>query len=55
MLKLELIWTLADLINTLMALPNLIALLPSPLVFKISRDYFAKWRAQKSPRRRGLK
>lgn len=43
MLKLELIWTLADVLNGLMALPNLIALLLlSPLVFKISRDYFAK-------------
>lgn len=43
MLELELIWSLADVLNGLMALPNLIALLLlSPLVFKISRDYFNK-------------
>ncbi len=40
-LKLELIWKLADVMNGLMAIPNLIALaLLSPVVFKITRDYF---------------
>ena len=39
--KLTLIWLLADVLNGLMALPNLIALvLLSPVVFKISREYF---------------
>ncbi len=43
MLNLELVWTLADVLNGLMVLPNLIALLLlSPLVFKISHDYFKK-------------
>lgn len=41
--KLAMIWLLADVLNGLMALPNLIALLLlSPMVFKITRDYFAK-------------
>lgn len=40
-LKLELVWTIADTLNALMALPNLIALLTlSPLVVKLTRDYF---------------
>lgn len=40
--KLELIWLLADVMNGLMALPNLIALIVlSPVVFKISKDYFS--------------
>ncbi len=39
--KLGLIWLLADVLNGLMALPNLIALiLLSPIVFKLTRDYF---------------
>ncbi len=41
--KLGMIWLLADVLNGLMALPNLIALiLLSPMVFKITREYFAK-------------
>ncbi len=41
--KLGLIWLLADVLNGLMALPNLIALvLLSPMVFRLTRDYFAK-------------
>ena len=41
--KLSFIWLLADTLNALMALPNLIALLLlSPLVFKLTRDYFSK-------------
>jgi AGCS family alanine or glycine:cation symporter len=40
--ELSFIWLLADTLNALMALPNLIALLLlSPLVFKLTRDYFA--------------
>lgn len=36
------VWLVADTLNALMALPNLIALLLlSPLVFKVSRAYFA--------------
>ena len=41
--QLTFIWLLADIMNALMALPNLIALiLLSPLVFKHTRTYFAK-------------
>lgn len=41
--QLGLVWALADTLNALMAIPNLIALiLLSPLVFKLSKDYFAK-------------
>ena len=41
--KLSFIWLLADTLNALMALPNLIALLLlSPLVFKLTREYFLK-------------
>jgi AGCS family alanine or glycine:cation symporter len=40
--KLSLIWLIADTLNALMALPNLIALLLlSPIVFKLTREYFA--------------
>lgn len=40
--KLGLVWLLADVMNGLMALPNLIALiLLSPVVFKLTRAYFA--------------
>ncbi|MGQ7462707.1 alanine/glycine:cation symporter family protein [Streptococcus suis] len=42
-LKLDLIWTIADIVNGLMALPNLIALLAlSPIIIKETRQYFAK-------------
>ncbi|HGA1269049.1 TPA: alanine/glycine:cation symporter family protein [Streptococcus suis] len=42
-LKLDLIWTIADVVNGLMALPNLIALLAlSPVIIKETRQYFAK-------------
>ncbi|HEM5430251.1 TPA: sodium:alanine symporter family protein [Streptococcus suis] len=42
-LKLDLIWTIADIVNGLMALPNLIALLAlSPVIIKEIRQYFAK-------------
>lgn len=40
MAELDFIWLLADTLNALMALPNLIALiLLSPVVFKLSKDY----------------
>lgn len=42
-LKLELVWSFADIFNGLMAFPNLIALiLLSPVVVKLSREYFTK-------------
>ncbi len=38
--KLDVIWLLADVLNGLMAIPNLIALgLLSPIIFKITKDY----------------
>jgi AGCS family alanine or glycine:cation symporter len=41
LVELDLIWLIADTLNAFMAIPNLIALvLLSPLVFKISREYF---------------
>ncbi len=40
--KLEIVWIFADIMNALMAIPNLIALLLlSPIVFKITRDRLA--------------
>ena len=42
-IDLEFIWLVADLLNALMAIPNLVAvLLLSPVVFKIVREYFDK-------------
>jgi AGCS family alanine or glycine:cation symporter len=39
--QLNFIWLVADTLNALMAIPNLIALLLlSPVVFKLTRDYF---------------
>ena len=47
MAKLEFIWLLADTLNAMMALPNLVALLLlSPIVFRLTRDYFQKQKAQ---------
>ena len=41
--NLSFIWLVADTLNALMALPNLIALLLlSPVVFKLTKDYFKK-------------
>jgi AGCS family alanine or glycine:cation symporter len=41
--KLEIIWLLADVLNGLMAIPNLIALVVlSPVVFQLTRSYFQK-------------
>ncbi len=43
MMDLKFIWLLADTLNALMAIPNLIALLLlSPVVFKLTKTYFAK-------------
>ena len=40
--QLGLVWAIADTLNALMAIPNLIALmLLSPLVFRLSKEYFA--------------
>ena len=40
--ELKFTWLVADTLNALMALPNLLALLLlSPVVFKLTRDYFA--------------
>jgi AGCS family alanine or glycine:cation symporter len=40
--ELDFIWLVADTLNALMALPNLLALLLlSPVVFQLTRDYFA--------------
>jgi len=42
MTQLSLVWSIADILNALMAIPNLIALLLlSPIIFKLTRDYFA--------------
>jgi AGCS family alanine or glycine:cation symporter len=44
-IKLEMVWLIADTLNAFMAIPNLIALiLLGPMVFKITRDYFTKQR-----------
>lgn len=41
--KLSFIWLVADTLNALMALPNLVALLLlSPMVFKLTREYFSR-------------
>ena len=41
-LKLNFVWLLADTLNALMAIPNLIALvLLGPVVFRLTREYFA--------------
>lgn len=40
--KLGLVWIIADILNGLMAIPNLIALIAlSPLIFKLTRQHFA--------------
>jgi len=42
MIKLDLVWLVADTLNAMMAIPNLVALLMlSPVVFKVTKDYFA--------------
>ena len=45
--SLEFIWLLADTLNAMMAIPNLIALaLLSPVVFRLTKAYFADQKAQ---------
>jgi len=45
--SLEFIWLLADTLNAMMAIPNLLALLLlSPVVFKLTREYFTHQKAQ---------
>ena len=40
--KLGLVWLIADILNGLMAIPNLIALIAlSPLIFQLTRQHFA--------------
>ncbi|MBA55747.1 MAG: sodium:alanine symporter family protein [Pseudomonadales bacterium] len=42
-LSLDFVWLLADVLNAMMAIPNLIALLVlCPLVFKLTKEYFNK-------------
>ena len=46
--KLEIVWNIADTLNGLMALPNLIALLLlSPIVVKLCKEYFSELKAAK--------
>ena len=41
-LKLGFVWALADTLNAMMAIPNLIALaLLAPIVFKLTKEFFA--------------
>jgi AGCS family alanine or glycine:cation symporter len=41
--ELDTVWLIADTLNAFMAIPNLIALiLLGPLVFRITREYFAE-------------
>jgi AGCS family alanine or glycine:cation symporter len=48
--KLNFVWMLADALNGLMALPNLVALLLlSPVVFGITREYLADQRGARRP------
>lgn len=43
LLSLDFVWLMADSLNAMMAIPNLIALLAlSPLIFKLTKDYFDK-------------
>lgn len=47
--QLDFVWLVADTLNALMALPNLVALLLlSPVVFRLTRTYFAKPRLEAS-------
>jgi len=45
---LEVLWDLADTMNGLMAIPNLIGVIfLSPVVFKLTREFFAKEKVNK--------
>ncbi len=55
-MELSSVWAIADTLNGLMALPNLVALISlSPLVAKLSREYFQKPRSHVSSRSRERK
>ncbi|TXS95742.1 sodium:alanine symporter family protein [Parahaliea maris] len=42
-IQLDLVWLIADTLNAFMAIPNLVALLLlSPLVFRLSKEYFSR-------------
>ena len=48
--QLDFVWLVADTLNALMALPNLVALLLlSPIVFRLTRDYFVRPRLESAP------
>ncbi|MDO6805558.1 alanine:cation symporter family protein, partial [Wenyingzhuangia sp. 1_MG-2023] len=41
LISMDFVWLLADTLNALMAIPNLVALaLLSPVVFRLAREYF---------------
>ncbi|WP_417454847.1 alanine/glycine:cation symporter family protein [Kiloniella sp.] len=47
-LKIDFVWLLSDTLNAMMALPNLVALLLlSPVVFKLTKEYFQDKEAEK--------
>jgi AGCS family alanine or glycine:cation symporter len=47
MAELDFIWLLADTLNAMMAIPNLIALLLlSPVIFKLTREGVARLKAE---------
>ncbi len=49
-IQLEMVWLIADTLNAFMAIPNLIALLLlGPLVFRLSREYFAAAEREEAP------
>ena len=42
-MKVELMWTISDITNGMMAFPNLVALIfLSPMVVEMARDYFSR-------------
>ncbi len=50
-MSLDLVWKMTDALNGLMAIPNLIALiLLSPIVFKLTREYFDEEKASEASR-----
>jgi AGCS family alanine or glycine:cation symporter len=51
-MSLDLVWKMTDALNGLMAIPNLIALiLLSPIVFKLTREYFDEEKASEASAR----
>ena len=48
--SLHLIWDIADTLNGLMALPNLLSVLVSiPILLRLQREFFGRQRSQESP------